>query len=184
VKRPPPFLALFTTLALASCASPPTAPYQAPAPRAPLPSPEVFFSPRGGAEDAILREIQAAQTSIRVLAYSFTSEPIATALESAKARGLDVLVILDKSQRRGNGSKAQTVAASGVPVFIDSAHAIQHNKVIIIDSTTIITGSFNFSRAAEERNAENLLIIRDAALADRYLADWETHRAHAPKFEP
>ncbi len=53
-------------------------------------------------------------------------------------------------------------------MLIDTEHALAHNKVILIDGDTVITGSFNFSRAAEERNAENLLVIRDQELAEKY----------------
>ena len=97
-------------------------------------------------------------------AYSFTSAPIAKALLNAHKRGIKVEVILDKSQRSQKYSSADFLANSGILTRIDAAHAIAHNKVIIIDSEIIITGSFNFSRAADEKNAENLLIIRDKAL--------------------
>ncbi|HTR44450.1 MAG TPA: phospholipase D-like domain-containing protein, partial [Thermodesulfovibrionales bacterium] len=49
----------------------------------------------------------------------------------------------------------------GIPTYIDAQHAIAHNKVMIIDKETVITGSFNFTKAAEERNAENLLILKN-----------------------
>jgi phosphatidylserine/phosphatidylglycerophosphate/cardiolipin synthase-like enzyme len=68
---------------------------------------------------------------------------------------------------------------SGIPTQIDSRHAIAHNKVMIIDGETVIPGSFNFTKAAEEKNAENLLIIRDKALARRYLDNWQEHAGHS-----
>jgi phosphatidylserine/phosphatidylglycerophosphate/cardiolipin synthase-like enzyme len=54
-----------------------------------------------------------------------------------------------------------------------------HNKVIIIDNRIVITGSFNFTNAAEGRNAENLLVISDVHLADRYAQNWKAHQAHS-----
>ena len=63
--------------------------------------------------------------------------------------------------------------------MIDDTHAIAHNKVMVIDSGTILTGSFNFTRAAEEKNAENLLVIQDAALAEKYAANWRAHAQHS-----
>lgn len=52
----------------------------------------------------------------------------------------------------------------------------------MIDDATVLTGSFNFTRAAEERNAENLLVIRDPQLASRYLKNWTEHKAHAKPY--
>jgi phosphatidylserine/phosphatidylglycerophosphate/cardiolipin synthase-like enzyme len=76
-----------------------------------------------------------------------------------------VQVILDSSQRSEKYSSADFVRNAGIPCLIDNAHAIAHNKVMVIDGQTVITGSFNFTKAAEVNNAENLLIIHDATLA-------------------
>ena len=64
-------------------------------------------------------------------------------------------------------------------VKIDSEHAMTHNRVMIIDGETAITGSFNFTKAARENNAENLLVIHDKALAERYNRNWEDHAKHS-----
>ena len=71
----------------------------------------------------------------------------------------------------------------GVTTYIDSRHAISHNKIIIIDKETVITGSFNFTKAAEEKNAENLLIIRNKKLAEAYIDNWNKHKEHSGKYE-
>jgi phosphatidylserine/phosphatidylglycerophosphate/cardiolipin synthase-like enzyme len=120
-----------------------------------------------------------AKTSILVQAYSFTSAPIAKALLNAHKRGVKVEAILDKSQKREKYSSADFLAHSGIRTLIDSAHAIAYNKVMIIDGETVITGSFNFTRAAEEKNAENLPIIRDKAFAERYTNNWQEHAQHS-----
>jgi phosphatidylserine/phosphatidylglycerophosphate/cardiolipin synthase-like enzyme len=90
-----------------------------------------------------------------------------------------VEVILDKSQRTQKYSSADFLANQGIPTKIDAQHAIAHNKVMIIDGETVITGSFNFTKAAEENNAENLLIIHDKKLADRYTKNWQDHAQHS-----
>jgi phosphatidylserine/phosphatidylglycerophosphate/cardiolipin synthase-like enzyme len=100
--------------------------------------------------------------------YSYTSYKIAKGLLDAHKRGVKVEVILDKSQKSHQYSSADFLANSGIAVKIDSDHAIAHNKVMMIDAETVITGSFNFTKAAEENNAENLLVIHDKALAERY----------------
>ena len=115
-------------------------------------------------------------------AYSFTSTPIAKAVLDAHKRGVQVQVILDKSQRTEKYSSADFLANQGVPTMIDAAHAIAHNKVMVIDGETVLTGSFNFTKAAQTQNAENLLIIRGPALAAQYTQNWEAHRQHSQPY--
>ena len=140
---------------------------------------QVCFSPNGGCTAAIVKELNAAKSEILVQAYSFTSAPIAQALVQAHKRGVTVKVILDKSQKKAGYSSATFLLNAGIPTFIDSAHAIAHNKVMIIDKETVITGSFNFTKAAEQKNAENLLIIRSQDLAKRYNDNWMNHIDHS-----
>jgi phosphatidylserine/phosphatidylglycerophosphate/cardiolipin synthase-like enzyme len=88
-------------------------------------------------------------------------------------------VILDKSQQSENYSALPRLLAARVPTWIDAAHQIAHNKIMIIDGETVITGSFNFTRSAEDHNAENLLVIIDKALAARYEANFQEHLRHS-----
>jgi phosphatidylserine/phosphatidylglycerophosphate/cardiolipin synthase-like enzyme len=144
---------------------------------------EVYFSPSGGCTDAIVDALAGAKRTVLVQAYSFTSRPIAEALIDAKGRGVAVQVILDRSNLTAHSSADDDLFGSNIPTFIDSAHAIAHNKVMVIDDETVITGSFNFTRAAEERNAENLLILRSRDLAKRYTDNWQTHKDHSEAYE-
>jgi phosphatidylserine/phosphatidylglycerophosphate/cardiolipin synthase-like enzyme len=140
---------------------------------------QVYFSPRGGCTEAVVAAITSAQKTVLVQAYSFTSAPIAGALKAAHDRGVDVRVILDKSQETERYSGLTYLEHAGVPVFVDRAHSIAHNKVMVIDGETVITGSFNFTKAAEEHNAENLLVLHDAGLARIYTQNWQSHSAHS-----
>jgi phosphatidylserine/phosphatidylglycerophosphate/cardiolipin synthase-like enzyme len=145
---------------------------------------EVLFSPGGGCTEAIIEAIRGAKSSIEVQAYSFTSAPIAKAVAEAHQRGVKVRVVLDKSQRTERYTSATYLHNQKVPVWIDSEHAIAHNKVILIDRSLILTGSFNFTKSAEERNAENLLIIQGhRELIQKYAANFEEHLAHAEPYE-
>lgn len=142
-----------------------------------------FFSPNGGCTDAVISALRDAKKTVLVQAYSFTSAPIAEALVEAKKRGVDVQVILDKSQRTERYSGATFLANGGIPVFIDADHRIAHNKVMVIDGETVITGSFNFTKSAETGNAENVLLILHAPeLAKRYGDNWKEHLAHSKKY--
>jgi len=143
---------------------------------------KVFFSPKGGCTEAVVENVGKAKSTILVQAYSFTSAPIAKALVDAAKRGVKVQVILDKSQRTEKYSGADFLLHEGVPIFIDAKHAIAHNKIMVIDSHKILTGSFNFTKEAEESNAENLLVIEDAALAKKYTANWQSHLGHSEPY--
>jgi phosphatidylserine/phosphatidylglycerophosphate/cardiolipin synthase-like enzyme len=145
---------------------------------------QIYFSPAGGAQEAIVKELGNAKTDILVQAYSFTSEPIAKALLKAKKRGIAITVILDKGQKTANYSSATFLANSKIPTYIDAKHAIAHNKIMIIDNEIVITGSFNFTKAAEEKNAENLLIIRSKELAQIYTDNWNAHYKHSERYLP
>ncbi len=144
---------------------------------------EVCFTPGDECTDVIVREIGAAKKTLLVQAYTFTSAPIAKAIVDAKKRGVDVRVILDKSQRTERYSAADFLANAGVPTWIDMCCAIAHNKVMVIDGETVITGSFNFTRAAQEKNAENVLVLRDPELAARYAENWQRHLATSERYE-
>jgi phosphatidylserine/phosphatidylglycerophosphate/cardiolipin synthase-like enzyme len=140
----------------------------------------VYFSPHGGCTAAIVRELGAAHTQVLLQAYSFTSAPIAKALTEAKKRGVKVLAVLDKSNQTDKYSAATFLEHAGIPTVIDDQHAIAHSKVLVIDSSMVMTGSFNFTTAAEEQNAENLLLITDApALAKAYEANILAHATHS-----
>ena len=141
---------------------------------------QVYFSPNGGCASAVVKVLAGARKSIYVQAYSFTNSEIAGALVAAQRRGVQTHVILDRSQETEKYSEADYLSHAGVPTFIDAAHAIAHNKVMIVDEETVITGSFRLARAAEEKNAENLLILRESpALAQKYLSNWQAHQRHS-----
>ena len=133
-----------------------------------IPLPEVYFSPKGGCTAAVVRELDQAQQTVLVQAYSFTSPPIAAALVAASRRGVRVEAVLDKSNKTGKYSEADFLVNARIPTWIDDRHAIAHNKVMVIDNATVITGSFNFTKAAQERNAENIVVIDDPRIAAAY----------------
>lgn len=133
---------------------------------------DLCFTPGGDCTDLIVTTIASAKNELLVQAYSFTSAPIAKALVDAKNRGIHVRVILDKSQFSEKYSSAKFLEHENIPVWKDSKVAIAHNKVMIIDSEIVITGSFNFTKSAQFKNAENLLVIHDKKLAEKYKNNW------------
>ena len=149
---------------------------------------QVLFTPGDDAAGQIVQAIEHAQKQVLVQTFSFTSREIAQALIAASRRGVDVQVITDAEQiRRMERSQVSAVADGGVPVFVDSLHDSAHNKIMVIDAGTadpvVITGSFNFTHAAQFRNAENLLLFRhNRELTTAYLENWRRHREHSRVF--
>jgi phosphatidylserine/phosphatidylglycerophosphate/cardiolipin synthase-like enzyme len=141
---------------------------------------DVHFSPHGGCTASIVGVINGAKRTIHVQAYSFTSKPIADALIAANRRGVNVVVVLDKSNVSGKGSQLNSLRNGGIKVFVDYKHAIAHDKVTIIDESIVETGSFNYTNAAENSNAENCLVISgNETLATLYERNWRTHMSHS-----
>ncbi|PKN35809.1 MAG: phospholipase D family protein [Deltaproteobacteria bacterium HGW-Deltaproteobacteria-19] len=142
----------------------------------------VFFSPRGGAVAGIVQAVAGARSEILVQAHSLLSPSITRSLLDARERGVQVSVILDKSERQEGMTPAVQLANAGVPVFLDGMHAAANDRVIVIDGRTVITGSLNFTTVSDEMNGENLLIINSPELASLYSENWKTHRAHSDPY--
>lgn len=141
---------------------------------APLEAPiyEVYFSPKGGCEARLLYWLNRANASIHVLIYSFTLDSIGDALVAAHRRGLDVRVVMER-EGVGRGSEYGKLKGAGVPVRLDANPALMHHKVAIIDGSIVITGSFNWTDSAEDRNNENMIVIRSAKVAAIYEGEFE-----------
>src|SRR5438874_188863 len=145
-----------------------------------IPTLDVHFSPKGGCQDALVVELKKARREILVQAYSFTADPLTYALVDAKKRGVHVEIVLDKSNEVERYSDLRIFLDQGLAPVIDHSHAIAHNKVMIIDGKTLVTGSYNFTNQAEDENAENLLIIKgNAELVRAYRQQFLAHKGHS-----
>jgi phosphatidylserine/phosphatidylglycerophosphate/cardiolipin synthase-like enzyme len=143
------------------------------------PAISAHFSPKGGCTGAVVSAVGTARSEVLMMAYSFSCPDIAAALIAAAARRVRVVVLLDRSNEAETYSELGDLERHGIKVLIDACHAIAHNKVIVIDRHTVLTGSFNFTRQAEHSNAENLLILRDHhELAARYRENFCAHMSH------
>lgn len=135
---------------------------------------ELGFSPRGQSLPVVLHGIDSARHSILVAAYSFTSKPIASALLQAHKRGVHVEVVADEKENTKSYSAVTFLANQGVPVRLNGNYAIHHHKFMVIDGQHLETGSFNYSAAAVDRNAENVLLLWNVKpLADDYTREWQ-----------
>ena len=130
------------------------------------------FTPPAGCTKVRAEAISRAKQSIYVQAYGMTSPDITESLIEAHKRGVLVQILLDKSNLTDKWSKMPELLDAGIEVTIDKLTGIAHNKIMIIDSSRVITGSFNFTRSADSKNAENILIIDDREVAKQYLQNW------------
>ena len=133
---------------------------------------QVRFSPRGQCTQFIQEAIAKAQKTVLVQAYTFTSQPIAEALMQAHRRGVNVRILIDRSQLTGKYTQINHLVTKGIWVAVDVVPGIAHNKVIIIDDCYVLTGSFNWTKAAETSNAENVLLINDTKTNNIYTDSW------------
>jgi phosphatidylserine/phosphatidylglycerophosphate/cardiolipin synthase-like enzyme len=144
----------------------------------------VIFSPRGGCTAAAVNELDKAKKTINVMCYQLTSAPLIDALARAAARGVTVRITLDRTQEGTRSNELKSLPTEGPVLRTDRRERLQHNKVAIIDGTTVISGSFNWTANAENYNAENLLIIVDPIIAAAFTANFNLHFAHSDPFAP
>ena len=177
-----------TLVVLAACAGALAAPVPEAARFAATGSIETAFTPGDRIDTLIIATIASAKQEVLVNAYSFTQRPIANALVAARRRGVSVEVIADSQQA---ATLPQNVlgllAKGGVSVWLDANYQAAHNKVVIVDadaaSATTITGSYNFTNAAQWHNAENVVILRDNRQVARAFRDnWLRLKQHATPF--
>jgi phosphatidylserine/phosphatidylglycerophosphate/cardiolipin synthase-like enzyme len=148
-----------------------------------------LFAPWDDVESAVIEVVSGARRQVLVQAYLLTSKKIATTLVAVHRRGVDVRVLVDGGQlEKVPSSMAADLSSAGVPVWIETRYQNAHNKLIVVDAggpgATVITGSFNFTWTAQNKNAENILIARDnPALASRYAENWERHWQEATPFK-
>ena len=121
----------------------------------------VFFSPKGGIAEEIIKQIDNAESYIDIAMYSFTYEPIAEAIIRAKNRGVKIRILMDKVQSQGRDSEYKYLLDINITAIQDRHGGKMHNKIAVIDGKVLFTGSYNWSKSAEERNQENLLEFID-----------------------
>ncbi len=133
--------------------------------QAPVDLVEYCFSPGGNCASIVVKWINRANSSVHVLIYSFTLDAIRNALIDAKKRGLDVKIVMERSNANEKGAEYQNLKSAGVDIRLDTNSGLMHDKVAIIDGHIILTGSYNYSAAANTTNNENLVAIDSQAWA-------------------
>jgi phosphatidylserine/phosphatidylglycerophosphate/cardiolipin synthase-like enzyme len=134
---------------------------------------EVHFSPNGGCREAVMSQLRDARSTVDIAIYTFTSPEIAALLDSVHDRGVNVRIVMDRSQAAGQYSMFGSLLADGIPARIGAGRGLMHDKFAVIDDSITLTGSYNWTEAAETRNDENLLVISSGALAEAFEGQFE-----------
>ena len=119
-----------------------------------------YFSPRKGAADQVVGFIDACEQTLDIAVYSLTHPDIVKAIERAHVRGVQVRLLMDYLQSRSAHAGDDTLEIQGIQVRRDTQGGSLHHKFCVGDGQAVITGSFNWSVNADQRNAENFVILR------------------------
>jgi phosphatidylserine/phosphatidylglycerophosphate/cardiolipin synthase-like enzyme len=134
---------------------------------------QILFAPENRVIDTIMNEVNQAQRNIRFMAFSFTHTDLGKTLENRAKQGVQVEGVFETRGSETEFSELRHLFCLGLDVRQDGNNFTMHHKVFIIDTSTVITGSFNFSDNAVRSNDENLLVIKDRDLVAQYLAEYE-----------
>lgn len=129
---------------------------------------EVYFSPGETCLATILQNLKFADKSIDVCVFTINDNRISKEIMAAHDRGVKVRVISDNSMATSLGSDVVDLDKAGVPTKVDASPHHMHHKFCVFDNQIVITGSYNWTRAASISNKENIIITNDPEAVDAY----------------
>jgi phosphatidylserine/phosphatidylglycerophosphate/cardiolipin synthase-like enzyme len=137
-----------------------------------------YYFPRAGqdVQSQLISVINSSDETLDVAIYSLTDTKIGDAIIQAHQRGVAVRVITDQEQAAGKYQKSllKKLVQAGVQVKENTHSGLMHLKVTIVDNKIATTGSFNYTKAAENTNDEVFVILRDETAAKDFEAEFET----------
>lgn len=139
-------------------------------------SQDAYFCPADGCSDRLINEMNNASKTLHVAIAYFNHDGIADAIIAAHDRGVEVKVLGEADESGEGGINEEVVAklkAAGVDYRDDGNDALMHNKFSIIDGYVTLTGSFNYTNAADQRNNENLVVLMSEHTAGQYELEFE-----------
>lgn len=135
---------------------------------------DVYFAPDDGVQAILVDILAEAQESIYFMAFSFTADPLGLVIRERASQGVTVAGVMDEDQVKSNqGTEYDLFRQAGLDVYIDGNPGQMHHKIIIVDESIVIAGSYNFTNSAETRNDENLLVIYNEEMAALFLDEFE-----------
>jgi phosphatidylserine/phosphatidylglycerophosphate/cardiolipin synthase-like enzyme len=138
---------------------------------------ENYFSPVDGVMDKLIACVHGAQRSIHFMAFTYTDKSLAAAMIERTQAGVEVQGVIEN--RGASQGALVTLFCAKLPVRVDGNKYAMHHKVIILDGQTVITGSFNLTKSADDAHDDNVLVIHDAAVAAPYEQEYSRIRTLA-----
>jgi len=134
-----------------------------------------FVSPDidGVIERVLISLINNAQETLDIAMYSFTDNELGDAVIAAHRRGVQVRVLLDDGQEEAQGGEYSRLLDAGIPVCVEKVTGLFHHKFAVIDGYVVVTGSYNWTENANDKNFENIVVIVCANIAQAYLQEFE-----------
>jgi len=141
---------------------------------------DVYFSPDDGVQASFLDLVNNAQQSIYFLAFSFTTDELGAAVRARAEDGVTVSGVMETEQINSNvGTEFDGFKQAGLDVLRDGNDGQMHHKVMILDESIVIFGSYNFSNSAETKNDETLIVVYNEEIAAQFIAEFRRVYAQA-----
>lgn len=139
---------------------------------------DVYFSPDDHVQDSFVELIENAQESINFMAFSFTSDSIGEAVLASTEQDVIVSGVMESEQVKSNiGTEFDRFNQAGLDVLLDGNDGQMHHKVMIIDKSIVVFGSYNFTASAETKNDETLVVIYNEEIAAQFMDEF--HRIYS-----
>ena len=132
-----------------------------------------YFSPGEDCLHRIRRLIGEAQSTLDICVFTITDNRIVQKLEEAMRRGVKIRVISDDMKSEDLGSDMERLENMGIDCLYDKTSAHMHHKFAIADSSILLTGSYNWTRAASTENNENILVSNNGKLVNSFQNQFE-----------
>ena len=132
-----------------------------------------YFSPGDDCENAIVSSIRNAKHSVKICVFTISENVISDAVVKAHKKGISVKIITDNDKLNDMGSDIRMLSKAGIRIRIDQSSSHMHHKFCVVDKEVLLTGSYNWTKSAADRNQENILVTEDPKMVKSYLSEFE-----------
>lgn len=132
----------------------------------------VYFSPGNQCRDGIIQQIKNAKSTLHICVFTISDNEITDEIIAASKRGISIKIISDDEKAYDKGSDVKRMSDIGIPTKVDGVRGHMHHKFCVIDKETVISGSYNWTRSAADRNYENIMIGTNPRIAKIFLSEF------------
>jgi mitochondrial cardiolipin hydrolase len=132
-----------------------------------------YFSPGATCRQAINGQLSTAKSSLKICVFTISDDMIAQAIVAAHKRGVTIQLLTDNDKLFDVGSDIMQLSREGIDIKVDNTANHMHHKFLIADDTTLLTGSYNWTRSAEKFNQENIIVTNESGLVRSFLNEFD-----------